>query len=356
VAHLISIEIDGRNCIGLDVGDRWSWFHVEDARGKEIRRGKVKTVACDIVELFGRMKPARIALEVGTHSPWVSELLERMGHEVTVANAQRVALISRNRRKGDKVDAQLLCLLQRAEPKLLFPIRHRGAQARADLALVRARDALVRSRTVLINHLRGSVKSFGTRIPSKITPDSFHKQAGEHLPRELREALSPTLQILARITSQIRNMDKQILRMSRERYPETEYLLQVKGVGPITALTYVLTIEDPTRFLDRRDVGAYLGLVPRRCSSGNADPELSITKSGDGALRRLLVQCANYILGRFGEDSDLRRWGVNLASRGKKNAKKRATIAVARKLSVMLLSLWVNRSEYVPLAKSEVAA
>jgi transposase len=356
MTHRIRIEIDGRNCVGLDVGDRSSHYHVEDALGKVVREGKVRTRVVDVAKVFGSMEPSRVALEVGMHSPWLFELLEELGHEVTVANAHRVALVSKNHRKGDKADAKFLCWLLRTGPQLLFPIRHRGLEARADLAVVRARDALIRARTRLINHVRGAVKAFGARVPSSVTPDSFHLRAREHLPEELERTMLPLLEVVAHLTSRIRSMAREIERLCRERYPETKYLLQVHGVGPITALSFVLTIEDPSRFPDRRDVGAYLGMVPRRDSSGARDPELSITKSGDGFLRRLLVQCAHHILGRWGQESDLREWGLALAARGKKAAKKRAAVAVARKLSVLLLSLWVTRSTYVPERDSKTAA
>ncbi len=215
--------------------------------------------------------------------------------------------------------------------------------------VIRTRDALVRSRTLLINNVRGQVKSFGGRLPSGISTPAFHHKAKPHVPAELSAALSPVFVTLALISTQIRELDRKIERLCQEEYSETDLLRQVKGVGPITALTFVLTLEDPHRFARSRDVGPYLGLVPRRDASGGRDPELRITKAGDGDLRRLLVQCAHQIIGLAREDSDLRRWGLSLAARGKKNAKKRAGVAVARKLAVLLHRLWVTGSVYEPL-------
>jgi transposase len=123
----------------------------------------------------------------------------------------------------------------------------------------------------------------------------------------------------------------------------------VEGIGPLTALTFVLTIEDPYRFEKSRSVGAYLGLVPARDQSGDSDPQKRISKEGDEMLRKLLVSCAHYIIGPFGGDSDLRRHGEKIASRGAKNSKKRAVVAVARKLAVLLHSLWVSGEVYEPL-------
>lgn len=356
MANRITVEIDGRNCIGLDVGDRWSVFHVEDALGEELEVGKVKTTPKAIRDVFEPMDPARVALEVGSHSPWLSELLGVLGHEVTVANAYRVSLVSRNHRKDDSVDAKFLCWLLRANPDLLFPIRHRGPAARGDLSLIRSRDEIVRTRTSHINHVRGAVKPCAARIPS-MSPGAFARKARKYIPAELRKGLGPVLKLIALETAQIKELDRRIARLCVERYPETRQLMQVAGVGPITALTFVLTIEDPSRFERARDVGPYLGLVPRLRSSGNVNPELSITKAGDGRLRRLLTQCAHHILGRHGPDTDLRRFGESLQARGKKNAKKKAVTAVARKLAVLLLALWKSGENYVPLreAKEEAA-
>lgn len=347
----ITIEIDGRNCIGLDVGDRKSVYHVSDPRGEEIARGKVETTPWAIDDVFRAMRPARIALEVGTHSPWISELLDGLGHEVVVANASRVALVTKNRRKNDRVDAKYLSWLLRVDPRLLFPIRHRGMQARADLAVVRTRSHLVAQRTSHINHVRGVVKSCGRRIPS-MSPESFGRRAGEYIPEDFGRVLWPVLQIITHLNSVIREQDREIDRLCQEQYPETKRLTQVVGVGNITALTFVLVIDDPSRFDRAREAGPYVGLVPRTRASGGVDPELSITKAGDRELRWLLVQCAHHVLGRRGRDSDLRRWGLGMAERGKKNAKKKAVVAVARRLAVLLLALWRNGEDYEPLRQA----
>jgi transposase len=355
MTNRITVEIDGRNCIGLDVGDRRSVFHIEDALGKRLGKGKVKTTPQAIHDVFASMEPARVALEVGTHSPWLSEFLTALGHEVTVANAYRVSLVAKNQRKTDPVDAKFLCWLLRANPDLLFPIRHRGPEARADLALIRSREGIVATRTSHINQVRGLVKPSGARIPG-MSPQSFANGAKEYIPTELRKALAPLLRLIAMETAQIKGLDREIARLCAEKYPETKRLMQVGGVGPITALTFVLTIEDPSRFLKAREVGPYFGLVPRQRSSGKVNPELSITKAGDARVRRLLTQCAQHILGRYGRDCELRRFGKRLEARGKKNAKRKAVTAVARKLAVLLLALWKSGEDYVPLFEERVAA
>jgi transposase len=290
----------------------------------------------------------RIAIEAGTHSPWVSRLLEECGHEVLVANARKLRLIYANKRKTDEMDAENLARLARLDPKLLYPLKHRGQECQAHMAIVHSREALVGTRTQLVNHVRGTVKSFGGRLP-KCPARSFHKRASEHIPEALLAVLGPILEQIGSLTERIRQYDRQLEAISKEHYPETDLLRRVEGIGPLTALTFVLTLEDPHRFEKSRSVGAYLGLVPATDRSGDSDPQKRISKEGDQMLRKLLVSSAHYILGPFGSDSDLRRHGEKIASRGGKNSKKRAAVAVARKLSVLLHRLWVTGEIYDPL-------
>jgi transposase len=293
-----------------------------------------------------------VVIEVGTHSPWVQRLLRELGHETITAHTQSVRLIYGGTSKNDRLDAERLARLARVDPKLLHPIQHRGGLAQADRAVLRSRHVLVECRTKLINHARGMVKSMGGRLPACST-DCFSKRVRADLPKDLKPALLPVLTAIAALTGKIRRYDQQIESLASKRYPETNVLRQVSGVGPLTALSYVLTVEDPGRFPSSRSVGAYLGLRPKISQSGEQDPELRITKAGDTDLRRLLVGSAHYILGPFGPDTDLRRWGLALAARGKKNAKKRAVVAVARKLAVLLHRLWVTAEVYEPLRHSQ---
>jgi transposase len=278
----------------------------------------------------------------------VSRVLEECGHEVLVANARKLKLIYASKRKTDEIDAENLARLARLDPKLLYPLKHRGEDSQVHLAIIRSRQTLVDARTQLVNHVRGAVKSFGARLP-KCPAMSFHKKAPEHIPEALWAALGPILETIGSLTERIRDYERQLETISKEHYPDTELLRQVEGVGTLTALTFVLTLEDPYRFSKSRAVGAYLGLVPARDQSGDRDPQRHISKEGDEMLRKLLVGSANYILGPFGSDSDLRRHGEKIASRGGKNAKKRAVVAVARKLSVLLHSLWLSAEVYEPL-------
>jgi transposase len=334
--------------IGLDLGDRSSFYCVLNGAGEVILETKVATIPEAMKETFSKMAPSRIALETGTHSPWVSRLLSELGHEAIVAHARNVRLIGQSRRKDDRLDAQALARLARIDPRLLSPIQHRSAQAQADLSVIRARYGLIRARTALICSARGLTKSFGERIRGR-NPKSFKPAMGETLSPQLQVALAPMLSVLESITARIREYDAQIEKLAEETYPEVALLKQVKGVGTLIALTYILTLEDPRRFRKSRDAGCYVGLQPGRRNSGQSEPQLHITREGDSYLRMVLVQGAQHILGPFGEDSDLRRWGLKLAERGGKNGKKRAIIAVARKLAVLLHHLWISCEAYEPL-------
>ena len=271
-----------------------------------------------------------------------------------VANSFRLKVISQSNRKSDQADAELLARFARADPELLCPVRHRGKQARQDLQLLRSREALVSARVELVNHVRGAVKASGRRLPACSTA-SFHRKIPANLPRELVPAFQPLIEAIETLTQQIREYDARIAHACEHRYPETNRLRQVAGVGPITALCFLLTLDDPTRFHSSRMVGAYLGLQPRRRQSGDRDPNLGITKAGDEHLRRLLVNAAQYILGPFGPDTDLKRWGLELASRGGSGGKQRAVIAVARKLAVLLHALWVSGEDYEPLRQASAS-
>src|SRR5882724_3582588 len=242
--------------IGLDLGDRSTQLCALDARGQIRAMERLRTTPAALERRCAALPRCRIVLEVGTHSPWVSRLLQRLGHEVLVANARQLRLIYGSDRKSDRVDAETLARLGRLDPALLKPIHHRGPEAQADLAQVRARDCLVRARAQLINHVRGAVKSVGQRLPASSAPAFACRAAAAPLPEVLRPALEPVLTLVAALTQQIRTMER-TLESTATRYPETQRLRQVAGVGPLIALCYVLTLEDPHRFTRSRAVGAY---------------------------------------------------------------------------------------------------
>ncbi|MGZ7091295.1 MAG: IS110 family RNA-guided transposase [Candidatus Angelobacter sp.] len=342
------VEETGRITVGLDVGDKTSRYCVLDSEGGVQSEGSVGTTRKAKAQKFSGIRRCRIALEVGTHSPWLSRWLSSLGFEVIVANARQVQLISASSRKNDRMDARLLARLARVDPQLLRPIRHRSEQAQADLMAIRIRATLVEVRTGLVNAARGFAKAMGERLPACDT-DSMGVEKLEALPAELQQSLRPLLEQIAALTAQIKKLEDNLEQIARTRYPETRLLTQVSGVGTLIALTFVLTEEDGARFQKSRDVGCYVGLRPKQSESGENQPQLRITKEGDRYLRTLLVQGAHLILNRRGPDTDLKRWGLKLAERGGKNAKKRAIVAVARKLAVLLHRLWVCGEVYEPL-------
>ena len=296
-----------------------------------------------------RGKPRlRVVLEAGPHSHWISRLIEEEGHEVIVANPRRLKLIYQSDSKSDETDAEALARLGRIDPSLLKPIEHRSLKSQSDLSVIRSRDMLVKARTQLVCHVRGVTKSFGVKL-KKCSTESFHHQVPDQLPEVLKPSLMPLIEMIQELSRKIYRFDRLVEEKAKKEYPVTERLRQLKGVGALTALTYVLVLEDPNRFRNSRMAGSYIGLRPRRDQSGAKDPQLRITKTGDGMLRSLLVGSAHYILGPFGEDSDLRRWGLKLAARGGKDAKKKAVVAVARKLAVLLHHLWITGDDYEPL-------
>ena len=340
--------------IGMDLGDKSSRYCVLGANGELLSEGSVATTRKAMGQKFAGMRRCRVAMEVGTHSPWLSRWLTGLGFEVIVANARQVQLISANSRKNDRMDAQLLARLARVDPQLLRPIRHRSEQAQADLLTIRIRAALVEARTSLVNAARGFAKAQGDRLPS-CDADAMGVEKMEGLPAEMRERLRPLLEQVESLTEKIQESDAKIEQIARTQYPETELLRQVSGVGTLIALTFVLTVEDRDRFQKSRDVGCYVGLRPKQSESGQSQPQLRITKEGDRYLRQLLVQGAHCIVSRRGPDTDLKRWGLKLAERGGKNAKKRAIVAVARKLGILLHRLWVGAEVYEPLRNSAPA-
>lgn len=341
-----------RQVVGLDVSDRWTEVCVMDLLSGRVEQSyRVASTQGGLSKVFGKVAAQRLVLEVGPMSPWMSRALREWGHEVLVVDPS--SIWSSKLRKSDRIDAERLARLGR-DPSQVSRVCHRSPQSQCHLAILRAREAVVSARTGLICHVRGVVKAWGQRLP-KVTSDAFSKKVDAVLPQELRAALGAVLDLIAGMTETIRAYDRQIDRLCNEVYPETQLMRQIRGVGPICSLAFRLTLDDPGRFRKSRTVGAYLGLAPGLRQSGDQDQPLRISKQGDAFVRRLLVNCANYILGVFGEDCDLRRHGERIARGGGSVAKRRAKVAVARKLAVLMHRLWITSEEYDPLYASKKA-
>lgn len=337
--------------IGIDLGDVENKVAILDRDSEEPETDVAENTASAMNEFFDRFEEpgkVRVAVETGTHSPWLSEMLRERGFEVLVGNAHKLRMIWGQDIKDDFRDAKMLARIARFDLKLLYPIQHRSRAAQMDLSVLKARDLLVRNRTSMIQFVRGVVKSSGERLPSCSAP-AFARTVAEHIPKDLLPATVPCLNMIEELTQEIGRLDKRIKALCTDVYgEETEPLRQIHGVGALTSLAFVLTLEEPSRFAKSRDVGAFLGLTPKRDQSGESDKPLSITKAGNAYLRWLLVGAANYILGPFGPDCELRRYGERIASRGGKVSKRKAKVAVARKLAVLMHHLWKNHGTYDP--------
>ena len=340
--------------VGCDLSDKFSvlcLLHGDD----RIERLRLRTTKAALGRYFAVLgSQAHVVIEVGPHSRWVAQLVRGHGHRVTVANPRRLKVISTSDSKDDWRDAELLARLGRADLALLAPVTHRSDAAQSELSVLKARDVLVKTRTKLVNFVRAVVKATGDRIP-KCAAEGFHRRTRLAVPEALRPALDPIYTTLEALSAQIRELEKTIEQLAASD-PDVAIVSQIDGIGTLTAVAFMRTLGDKHRFRSSRTVGAFLGLRPRRNQSGDDDPQLRITKAGDGFVRCLLVNAANYILGPFGKDTDLRRWGLGLAERGGKNARKRAKVAVARKLAVLMHRLWVTGEEYEPLRASPLAA
>lgn len=341
--------------VGIDLGDKHCEVCVFNGAGEVQERLRLPMKGKDLEGYFGKLGRSRVALEAGGQSRWVAEVIERCGHEVYVSNVRKVAYISASDDKDDPGDAYKLAELVHFKPQLLHPIQHRSREAQTDLSWIRAREALVESRTQLVNTVRGMSKAFGERL-GKCSVEAFPAKRAEQVPEEIRGAVAPLLEMIDQLNEKIAYYDQMEEHIARQRYEKHSLLRQVDGVGVHTALSFMLTIGEAERFEKSRMVGPFLGLRPRKQDSGESRPQLGITKAGDEYLRKTLTNCAHHILGPLGKDSDLRRAGQRICERGGKNAKKRAVIAVARKLAVLLHRLWITGEVYEPLRNSKKKA
>jgi transposase len=339
--------IDLTQCVvGVDLGDRKSVACIY-ARGAIVSWFEFAMTPEGVRAAFEGKGFQRVALEAGAQSAWVTRLLQALGYTPVVANPRKLKAISANERKSDRNDALILAKLVWADVSLLYPIQHRSEERALALSVLRARDAVVTGRCRVINTIRSMAKALGHRL-KKGTAEGFVKREAE-VPAELVPAVGGLFVVLHTLNAQIAAYDLQLERLIESSFPEAKRPKQVRGVGPVTALAFVLTLEDPQRFPNGRTAAAFIGLAPRRDQSGTIDRQLRISKTGSNLLRRLLVQCAQYILGPLGRDCDLRRWGHGLAARGGKNGKKRAVVATARKLAVLMFRLWKSGDVWKPL-------
>lgn len=344
--------------VGLDVGDRYTRVCAMARLREEVEileERRVETRHESLSRCLARWGRVRVAMETGTHAPWIDEHLRAEGHEVAVLHARKLALVYGDAVKDDRRDARILADLALHRPRWLPVVHHRGRATREDFLLLKAHEQLVRARSHLVNAVRGLVKPFGMRVPTCSTR-VFADRAREAIPDALYASLRPVVDTVEDLSGRIRGLERRFEELIDARYPEARRMMQVPGVGPATALCFRLVLENPARFPRARDVGAYLGLTPGRDQSGDHEAQLGITRAGHSMMRRLLVTSAVYILGPFGPDCDLRRWGVQRGERGGPIARKKARVGVARKLTVLLRRLWITGERYEPLRQAALAS
>ena len=333
--------------IGIDIGDRTSELCVLSDTNVVLVRGAVPTDRATIRDMFQQLKPTTVVMETGTHSAWMDRDIRACGHRVLVASARRVAQVLKDKKKNDRRDAQQLALLAAFNEEFLGVVNHRSEQAQLSLGKLKVRDHLIRARTRACNTMRGLVKSHGYRLP-KVEPQRMTALAAGALPAEIQELIEPLVKVVETLNGKIEEQDKELARLAQESYPQTKYVEQIHGVGLIVSLAFVLTIDEAERFERSRDVGNYLGLTPAQDQSGESNPELRITRDGDGLMRSLLVNAAQTVMRKNSPECDLKRHGEKLAGDGGKIARKKAVVAVARKLGVLMHKLLVSKAPYNP--------
>ena len=333
--------------IGIDLGARNSAYCVQTPDREIATEGTLEINRDELGTLLEQHPGARIVIEASGPSRWVRDFAQELGHEVLVANPREFRVIAESHKKTDRNDARVLARFGQVFPELLHPVQLRGVETQLVRNMLTSRDLCVAQRTKHINLVRALVRNLGHSLPSG-SAAAFHRTMKPLIPEELRPLTDPHFHLLEVLSDSISGYDRKLENYAKKVFSEAGILRQVTGVGLITALAFVVTIEDPARFARSRDVGAYAGLVPKARSSGGKTPELSVSKRGDKIMRRLLVGAAAYIVRSSSPDCDLKRYGERLQGRGGQAARGKARIAVARKLAVLLHQLWITGEVYDP--------
>ena len=342
--------------IGLDLSDRKVAICALDKDGNVVEERSMPNERSTYSLLAKTYPDSKAILETGSHSPWVSRHLQAQGLQPLVANARKLRSIYQSDSKSDKADARMLAKIARVDPSLLSPIKHRSEDAQRDLIAIKTRDALVRARVNLMNSVRFLLKGLGVRVPSQVRADCFVRKAKAAIGAEEAELVERLLDAVDELSALIKLQEKRLKEIAATKYPVTELLQTIPGVGPMTSLCFAVTIENPERFAKARDVGPYLGLTPRMDQSGASEKQLRITKAGNADLRKLLVNCAQHVLGVFGKDCDMREAGLGLCERGGSIAKRKAVVATARKIAVRMVAIWKSGEAYEAFRNSKEAS
>ena len=335
-----------QSALGIDLSDKAANFCSMTADQGVVGEGKVSLTVEGLAGVWRQHGPVEVVvMEAGTPATWVQELFKGLGAKVIVADPRKLLAVTASVRKSDERDARMLARLGLADEELLAPTYVRAPEHRRAMMLLKVRDQQVRMRTATVLEIRSMVKLAGSRMPS-CDAEALH-ELQDAVPAELAEVLAPLFDTLRTLADSIAKLDK-LVKAEGEKFPVVARLAKIDGVGPITALAFVAVVGDPNRFSRTRDIGAYFGLVPRRDQSGQADPSRRISKAGCGFLRRLLTQCAQAVCRPRGKDTANRRWAHRRIELHGKAGKRKTIVAVARKLAVLMLSLWKSGETWVP--------
>ncbi len=333
--------------VGIDVHQKYSELCVVSDRGEIVDQERAPTTEARLRRFFKNRPPSRVLLESGPMTPWVYRLLSELVQEVVVVNPRRVRLIAESTLKTDKADAEVLARIGRLDLGLLRPVYQRTEAAQDLRTRLRVRSALVRSRTALINTVRGLLRAQGYRLAPSTTRTFMTRYGAAKIPKTLTLTIDPLVEMIVGLTQQIDLLHQGLVEQSRADALTTR-LQTVPGVGPLVSLAFVGWMDRSQRFQNSRDVGACLGLRPRLRSSGGHEHRGRITREGDSEMRRLLVQAAHCAL-RSKRDSALKRWAEQLLQRV---GKSKTVVALARKIAVLLHHLWVTGGSFRPFPQA----
>ena len=333
---------------GLDVSLKEVSICVIDAEGRIVRRGTAPADPDGLAGWFRNqsLAPDRIVHESGQLSIWLQRGLTRLGLPATCIDARKAQKsLSARPNKSDASDAEGLAQLARTG--WFTPVHIRSEDADRLRSLIGARERMIRLRKDLEGHIRGVLKTFGIRmagVGQGRQRQAFRDQlaaAGETDPM-LRAIANGFISAHANLCRAAAELDA-VVKPKARQHPVARRLMTIPGVGPVVSLSFIALVDDPVRFSKASDVGAFLGLTPKRHQSGEMDWSGRVSKCGDSAMRRLLFEAATSVIHRVQQFSSLKSWAVRLAGR---RGFRKAAVATARKLAVLMLTLWKNGTEY----------